>query len=304
MRPILEARARVRLAFCPERLAEGRAIQEFRNIPVVVGGVDAESTRAAAEFWERSLGVPVIRVADARTAEMVKLADNLWIDLNIALANELAKLSDRLDIDVLEMIDAANTLPKGRHHVNILTPSVGVGGYCLTKDPWFVHGMGAQLGIELKTPATSRNVNDSMPGYSAGLIDGLIHDGVPGRASWPCSGSRSTTPATAATRPPRASSTRCAPRRRSACYDPGSATKSPTPWRAAPFARPRRAYTLRRAHFVSMFHYGPSEFPEIPIEELARLAGPRALIFDGRMICRDKLERMRCAGLRYKGVGR
>ena len=105
---------------------------------------------------------------------MTKLADNLWIDLNIALGNELALLSDKIGVDALEVINAANTLPKVNHNVNILMPSMGVGGYCLTKDPWFVHSMGKKFNLELKTPVASRKVNDYMPVYTFNLIEDSI----------------------------------------------------------------------------------------------------------------------------------
>ena len=107
---------------------------------------------------------------------MVKLADNVWIDLNVALANELAKVCDRLGMDVLQVIDAANTMPKGSHDVNILMPSMGVGGYCLTKDPWFVNHLGESLGLDLAIPRTSRTVNDTMPAYTYGLLTQLLAD--------------------------------------------------------------------------------------------------------------------------------
>lgn len=176
--PILRRNANVLVAFSPERLAEGRAIEELLTIPIVVGGVDTESTDAAMRFWQDAVGVEVLPVGSSSAAELVKLADNLWIDLNIALANELAKLADTLEyeIDILEVIRAANTLPKGQNNVNILTPSMGVGGYCLTKDPWFVAGVAQKHGIELKTPVTSRNVNDTMPAYTVSRIKSFFEE--------------------------------------------------------------------------------------------------------------------------------
>src|SRR3984957_18656783 len=123
--PILEEASGLRagvdfgLAFCPERLAEGQAIRELTSIPVVVGAVDERSARACSALWRHALGVESIVVEDPRTSEMGKLADNLWIDLNIAVANELAKVCDRLNMDVLQVIDAANSMPKGTHNVNI-----------------------------------------------------------------------------------------------------------------------------------------------------------------------------------------
>lgn len=180
VRPILEEASGLQagvdfgLAFCPERIAEGQAIHELTSIPVVVGAVDERSARACATLWRHALGVESVIVDDPRTAEMVKLADNLWVDLNVALANELAKLCDRLEMDALQVIEAANTMPKGSGPVNILRPSMGVGGYCLTKDPWFLNHLGESVGLDLAIPRTSRTVNDTMPGYTFGLLTELL----------------------------------------------------------------------------------------------------------------------------------
>ena len=177
VRPILEESSGLRagvdfgLAFCPERLAEGQAIHELTSIPVVVGAVEERSARACSTLWRHALGVDSIVVDDPRTAEMVKLADNLWVDLNVALANELAKVCDRLGMDALQVIEAANTMPKGGRDANILRPSMGVGGYCLTKDPWFVNHLGQSVGLDLAIPRTSRTVNDTMPAYTYGLLN-------------------------------------------------------------------------------------------------------------------------------------
>lgn len=154
------------LVFSPERISEGNAIKELQRIPVVVGGVDAKSSAIAAAFWEDTLGVETVAVGSPTAAELVKLADNQWIDLNVALANEIALVSDKLNVDAFEVIKAANSLPKGQHLVNILAPSVGVGGYCLPKDPWFLHRVGTENGLELKTPICSREVNDRMPEHA------------------------------------------------------------------------------------------------------------------------------------------
>ncbi|GIH94845.1 UDP-N-acetyl-D-mannosaminuronic acid dehydrogenase [Planobispora siamensis] len=166
------------LAFTPERFAEGTALRELRSLPIVVGGIDADSTRDAADFWRRALGVEVIPLASPETAEIVKLADNWWIDLNIALANELAKFCGLFEVDVLDVISAANTVPKGTGKVNILLPSVGVGGSCLVKDPWMVWHTARERGLEIHTAPTGRAVNTGMPEYTAQLIiDGLVRLG-------------------------------------------------------------------------------------------------------------------------------
>jgi nucleotide sugar dehydrogenase len=177
IRPLLEEVSGLRagddfgLVFSPERVDEGNVLTGLRKIPIVIGGVDTKSSDLAAEFWSRTLGVDTMLVADPTTAELVKLADNQWIDLNIALANEIALLSDEIGVDAMEVIRAANSLPKGQHWVNILYPSIGVGGYCLTKDPWFLHRFGAQRDINLQTPQCSRNVNEQMPAVTVSRIN-------------------------------------------------------------------------------------------------------------------------------------
>jgi dTDP-alpha-D-glucose dehydrogenase len=159
------------LAFCPERLSEGAALRELRTLPVVVGGWCSRSADAAAKFWRNGMGVEIIRTSSLESSEMVKLADNWWIDHNIAMANELAKLCSALGIDALEVISAANSLPKGDGSVNILLPSVGVGGSCLTKDPWMAWQAARDRGVELHTIPVARSVNDGMPAYTVELID-------------------------------------------------------------------------------------------------------------------------------------
>ena len=156
------------LAFCPERMAEGSAYEDLTTTPVVVGGLSATSREVAEAFWA-SLGLETVPVSDPTAAELAKLADNWWIDLNIALANELALLAEELGTDATEVIAAANTLPKGQHSVNILHPGAGVGGSCLHKDPRFVASLGERYGLDLETPRVSRRVNDRMPGHVVDL---------------------------------------------------------------------------------------------------------------------------------------
>lgn len=308
--PILRQSAEVHVAFCPERLAEGNAIREFLSVPVVVGGINEASTEAARDFWNRALDTGVMVVSSTTGAEMVKLADNLWIDLNIALANELAKLCDRLgDIDVLEVIRAANTLPKLDYNVNILLPSVGVGGYCLTKDPWFVHQLGHKLGLELDTPKTSRLVNDRSPHYTAELIDTHLK-----AARTPGCDAPSTIAVLGLSFKSNTGDVRFTPTLPTIerLIEMGYELRLYDPWldrEEAGDVFPRRIETdiraaLRGADCVAFFT-GHREFHEFPLEELAGLVATNALIFDGRMYFeRDEIERIRKFGLRYKGVGR
>lgn len=159
----------VALAFCPERMAEGSAYEDLTEVPVVVGGLTDRCRQRAEAFWS-DVGLETVGVSDPTAAELTKLADNWWIDLNIAMANEVALLAERLGTDASEVIEAANTLPKGDHHVNILRPGAGVGGSCLVKDPWFVVELGERHGVDVRTPRVSREVNDAMPGHVVDLV--------------------------------------------------------------------------------------------------------------------------------------
>jgi UDP-N-acetyl-D-mannosaminuronic acid dehydrogenase len=172
----LKAGEEYSLAFCPERMAEGSAYKDLTTLPVVVGGFSDACQKKIETFWNE-MGQDTVAVSSPTAAELTKLADNWWIDLNIALANELALLSEQLGVDALEVIHAANTLPKGEHNVNILFPGSGVGGSCLVKDPWFVADLGEVHGLDLETPRVSREVNDQMPGHVVGLADGAL-DGL------------------------------------------------------------------------------------------------------------------------------
>lgn len=171
------------LACCPERMGEGsrmtdfggNVLEEIKTIPIIVGGINSQSTSAAEEFWS-SLGVNTIKVSSPKTAELAKLADNWWIDLNVAIANELALLCEKIQVDCYEVIEAANTLPKNRYNVNILLPGCGVGGSCLTKDPWFIHHLGKSYRLNLKTCQLSREINDYMPKHMYELVTEALED--------------------------------------------------------------------------------------------------------------------------------
>lgn len=175
IRPVLNESSNLKvgedysLAFCPERMAEGSAYEDLTSLPVVVGGCTESCQRRVEEFWQ-SLGQETVPVSSPTAAELAKLADNWWIDLNIALANEVALLSEELGVDALEVIQAANSLPKGDHNVNILYPGSGVGGSCLLKDPWFVANLGDRYGLNLQTPRISRRVNNRMPAHVVELL--------------------------------------------------------------------------------------------------------------------------------------
>ena len=158
------------LAFCPERTKSGRALADVRGThPKVVGGIDEESGRAAALVYDELTDAEVIPVSDATTAEAVKVFEGLYRDVNIGLANELARFTDELEIDVREAIDVANTQP----YCDIHTPGPGVGGHCIPYYPYFVINW-----LETDAPllSTARTVNDATPAHVVGLLEGKLDE--------------------------------------------------------------------------------------------------------------------------------
>lgn len=146
------------LAYSPERVFVGRVLADLRTYPKVVGGVDEASAQRAAAFYERALDAPVRRVGNCETAEFVKLAETTYRDVNIALANELARAADRHGVDVVEAIAAANSQPFSHIH----QPGVGVGGHCIPVYPYFLLE-GAE---EAQLPRAARQINDAMARYA------------------------------------------------------------------------------------------------------------------------------------------
>ena len=125
--------AKLNIAYCPERVLPGRIIKELVENDRIVGGINLASTKLAADFYRQFVKGDVLET-NAETAEMCKLAENSFRDVNIAFANELSILSDKAGVNVWELIALANRHPR----VNILQPGVGVGGHCIAVDPWFL----------------------------------------------------------------------------------------------------------------------------------------------------------------------
>ncbi len=142
----------IHFAHCPERVLPGKIMHELVTNDRIVGGTTEVATRLTAEFYRHFVTGAVLET-DARTAEMAKLTENSFRDVNIAFANELSMLSGKFGIDVWELIDLANRHPR----VNILQPGCGVGGHCIAVDPWFI--VDAAKG-DAKIIKTAREVND------------------------------------------------------------------------------------------------------------------------------------------------
>jgi UDP-N-acetyl-D-mannosaminuronic acid dehydrogenase len=166
--PILEDDSGLRcgldfwLAYCPERTASGKAIIEFVENDRIVGGYNAESGEIATEFF-KTFVKGNIQITEAPTAEIAKLAENTFRDINIAFANELALVCEEMGVDVSEAIKLANTHPR----VNIHMPGPGVGGPCLPKDPYLLLHSSKHPNNIIKT---ARQINDSMPHHVTELI--------------------------------------------------------------------------------------------------------------------------------------
>lgn len=145
------------VAHCPERVLPGRILTELIENDRIVGGIDEKSTAKAVEFYNSFVRGEVL-ATNARTAEMAKLTENAFRDVNIAFANELSLICDEQEINVWELIQLANRHPR----VNILQPGPGVGGHCIAVDPWFIVAASPN---HAKIIRAARTVNDSKPDW-------------------------------------------------------------------------------------------------------------------------------------------
>ncbi|WP_336143540.1 MULTISPECIES: UDP-N-acetyl-D-mannosamine dehydrogenase [unclassified Marinobacter] len=145
----------VHVAHCPERVLPGRILIELVENDRIVGGINARSTEIAANFYRSFVRGEVLET-NAGTAEMAKLTENAFRDVNIAFANEMSIICDSLGIDIWDLINLANRHPR----VNILQPGPGVGGHCIAVDPWFIIASDPE---NAKLLETARLVNDKKP---------------------------------------------------------------------------------------------------------------------------------------------
>ncbi|MBQ9930803.1 MAG: nucleotide sugar dehydrogenase [Firmicutes bacterium] len=143
----------------PERVIPGKILEELIHNDRIAGGINAESAKKISELYKTFVKGEIYETT-ASTAELCKLAENTYRDVNIAFANELAKICESLDINVWELISLCNKHPR----VNIHQPGPGVGGHCIAVDPWFIAEKRPELA---KIIRLSRDTNDSMPGYVA-----------------------------------------------------------------------------------------------------------------------------------------
>ena len=150
------------LAYCPERILPGQTLRELIDNARIVGGLDRRSAMRAKELYS-CFAMGPMKTTTARVAELSKLVENAYRDVNVAFANELSLVCDSLGIDVWSVIRMANLHPR----VNILSPGPGVGGHCIPVDPWFIH-----QALPERTPLikAAREVNDGKPQFVADRI--------------------------------------------------------------------------------------------------------------------------------------
>jgi UDP-N-acetyl-D-mannosaminuronic acid dehydrogenase len=156
----------IRVAHCPERVLPGHILRELVQNDRVVGGMTPRCSQAAVELYRSFVDGECV-VTDCRTAEMCKLTENSFRDVNIAFANELSVICDRLGIDVWELIRLANRHPR----VKILQPGPGVGGHCIAVDPWFIV---ASTPEEARLIRVAREVNDAKPQWVIDKIKQML----------------------------------------------------------------------------------------------------------------------------------
>lgn len=158
----------IRVAHCPERVLPGHVVRELVENDRVIGGMTAKCSEAATALYKIFVEGECITTT-ARTAEMAKLTENSFRDVNIAFANELSVICDKLDINVWELIRLANRHPR----VNILQPGPGVGGHCIAVDPWFIV---SETPKEARLIRTAREVNDSKPMWVVDKVKQAVSD--------------------------------------------------------------------------------------------------------------------------------
>ena len=155
------------LAHCPERAIPGNTIYEMINNDRIVGGIDKKSTELAKSLYSCFVK-GTFYLTNTITAEFVKLMENTFRDINIALANEFAQIAEESGVNVWEAIELANKHPR----VNVLKPGPGVGGHCIAIDPWFL----TENSTRCRIVSLAREINDGMPNHVLQIVKGMLKD--------------------------------------------------------------------------------------------------------------------------------
>lgn len=160
------------VAYTPERALPNNTIYEMTHNSRVIGGINKKSTDSTASLYKNITKGKIIKVKKLITAETVKLIENTYRDTNIALANEIALVCEKLGVDAIEAINAANHHPR----VNIHTPGPGVGGHCLAIDPYFIVETAEEKGMEATLIKNARAVNEGMPAHVVQIVEETLNE--------------------------------------------------------------------------------------------------------------------------------
>ena len=177
VKPILEKSGLVcgkdfYLAFSPERVDPGNQVYKIKNTPKIVGGCTPESTDVAAIMYEMVLDAPVYKVSSPAVAEMEKILENIYRNINIGLVNELAMLCDKMNISIWEVIEAAKTKPYG---FQAFYPGPGLGGHCIPLDPYYLSWKAREYGFHTSMIEASMMINDKMPEYCVDRVGRILN---------------------------------------------------------------------------------------------------------------------------------
>lgn len=160
------------IAFSPERVDPGNAIYKTKNTPKVVGGVGISSTKLAAAYYRYVLESNIYEVSSPKVAEMEKLLENTYRNINIGLINEMAIICNKMNIDIWEVIEAAKTKPYG---FEAFYPGPGLGGHCIPLDPYYLTWKAREYGYHTKLIELSGEINNYMPQYIVGRASKILN---------------------------------------------------------------------------------------------------------------------------------
>lgn len=279
VRPVLEKSGRrFSLAFCPERTLEGKALEELRELPQIVGGADdAAATRAAQLF--QFVTPTVVRVRDAETAEVVKLVDNTYRDVRFAFGNEVARLCDALGVSAAEVVRSGRL---GYPRTDVPLPGP-VGGPCLEKDPHILVQSVEPMGLSLEITAAARCINERQPSEIADFVHGALGDFQDGAPVIALLGlAFKGTPATddirgTMARPIRDELARRFPGAVFQAYDAEVPAEVIRDFGARPCTTPAEAFTGASAVVILNNH---RVFSQLPLDELCRGMASPSLVYD------------------------
>lgn len=159
------------LTYCSERIAEGRAFEEFIHMPLVLGGVNEASAQKGKELLS-FISETDITISDIRVVETSKVIENIQRDVNIAMVQEFARFAEAFGIDTFELIKVANT----HKRVNLLTPGPGVGGFCLPNALYYLQPKAKELGVPLNLLQTARRINDDVPSVLTNMLEDALKE--------------------------------------------------------------------------------------------------------------------------------